>query len=153
MIERYAEACSEVLYIVNNMSTVNKEKIPEKFIQFMEQNKSKNYEVPKQISLNNPEGMKSETKAILSVMYRNYFCREEERAKLKQEDDVAIRNRYSHENLFKNTKIQKAESYDDVMKNTTIKDTKALTKVDSKNEGIFGKIKMFITKIRTKLHK
>ena len=68
----YKDSYSEVLYIINNMTIENRNKISKKFISFLEKNKNKNYKV-QNISLNNIASLKRETKIVLSIMYRNYF--------------------------------------------------------------------------------
>ena len=144
MIERYAEACSEVAYIIDNMSVANREKIPTNFIEHINKSKSNEYVVSNQISLDNPVGLKKETKAILSVMYRDFFCREEERAKLKKADEEALESKYSYENLFKGREKQKRSNNIVKAENDAVKDYEALVKVDKKTTGIFGKIRNFI---------
>lgn len=68
----YKDSYSEVLYLINNMTLENRNKISKKFISFLEKNKNKNYKV-QNISLNNIDSLKRETKIVLSIMYRNYF--------------------------------------------------------------------------------
>lgn len=71
----YKDSYSEVLYLINNMTLENRNKISKKFISFLEKNKNKNYKV-QNISLNNIDSLKRETKIVLSIMYRNYFKNE-----------------------------------------------------------------------------
>lgn len=108
---KYREAFVEVLYIIDNLNEVNKSKISKKFIRFMERNSAQEYSVnlPKDV-IKQPELLKKETKIILALMYRDYFCTQEEKEKLdkkfiknneKQEEE--LRQKYNTDNMFKNT--------------------------------------------------
>ena len=97
--ERYSIAFSELIYIINNMSKVNRDKIPEEFIEFLKQNKNENY-VPQNISLNNKDSLKRETKIMIAIMYRDYFMSEKERNKREVEDKLTLEKIYSYDNMF-----------------------------------------------------
>lgn len=102
---RYREAYNEVLYIIKNMKIEDKNRISKGFIDFLEKNKSDNYSI-NNISLSKPESLKRETRTILSIMYREYFCSKEERKKLEEEDNKAISQLYNTDNLFSKKKKQ-----------------------------------------------
>ncbi len=96
----YKEAYCEVLYIINNMHKENRNKISKKFIDFLENKKSSEY-IVHNICMQNPNSLKRETKIILSILYRNYFCTEEEKVEKEMADQKALNELYSYDNLFK----------------------------------------------------
>lgn len=107
---KYRDAFSEVLYIIENLNEVNKSKISEKFIKFLERNRSQDYIVnlPKDV-IKHPELLKRETKIILALMYRDYFCTQEEKEKLdkkfidnNEKYEEELREKYNPDNIFKN---------------------------------------------------
>ena len=98
MKEEYKKALVEVV-----------KKIPEKFMNYIKENKAVDYEfkVDKQKGLLEQD-ISEETKAILSLIYRDYFCDEEERQELiKKEREELIkeeeekRKKYNPDDLFK----------------------------------------------------
>ena len=97
MSPRYKEALVEVQYIINKLEPQEREKIPQKFLEFIEQNKDKRYKMLDDGSL------KEETLAFLAIIYRKYLAPKEERKnlekkyqeKLKQEK-AEIRNNRSN---------------------------------------------------------
>ena len=106
---KYSEAAVEVLDILKYTREEDVKKIPEKFMDFLENNKSKTY-IPnldhaKEIK---DMGLKPETEAILGLIYMKYWANEEEKAKfeekikknekLYQED---LNEKYNVEKLFK----------------------------------------------------
>lgn len=100
----YKIAFSEVFFLINKMQEENKNKISKNFISFLENNKDNSYVVPNNISLNNPDSLKRETKIVLSIIYRNYFISEEEKEKKEKEDKKIINEIYSYDNIFKDKK-------------------------------------------------
>lgn len=103
MTIEYQNALTEVEAILKLMSKDMLDKIPNSFLNFIEQKKSKSY-IPNlnmELSLN-------ETRAILSLIYRSYLCNAEEKRKLKIDDsielvkkEIELNKKYSYENLFK----------------------------------------------------
>ena len=110
---QYRDAYCEVLYLINNMQEENKAKISKKFIDFLKENQNGNYKVGN-ISLENPETLKKETKIILSIMYRNYFCSEKEKIELSQKDKEILEKMYSYDNIF-NKNMEKDEKKQDII--------------------------------------
>lgn len=100
---QYRNAYCEVLYLIKKMHIENQNKIPKSFINFLEENKNENYQF-NNISLEYPNSLKRETKIVLSLMYRNYFCTMEEKLKLENEDEKELNKKYSYDNLFKKNK-------------------------------------------------
>ena len=110
---QYRDAYCEVLYLINNMQEENKAKISKKFIDFLKEKQNGNYKVGN-ISLENPETLKKETKIILSIMYRNYFCSEKEKIELSQKDKEILEKMYSYDNIF-NKNMEKDEKKQDII--------------------------------------
>lgn len=70
MEERYQNAFSEVYCIIENMNVNIRNKISEKFIKFLEENKNNDYiPDPSKINLQNPENLMKETKIVLAILY------------------------------------------------------------------------------------
>ena len=91
--ERMAKAYTETLIILSWVGKEYRDKIPEKFIKFLEENKDKNY-VPKinPISLLENQNILEETANVLALIKLNYWCESEEEKKelislLKENDN------------------------------------------------------------------
>ena len=112
----FSEGISETLDILKYMEKSYIDKIPKKFKEFLEKNKSKDY-IP---SLDhrkklNELYLKNETKNILAIIYMNYWCTPEEKnnyVKILQTNEIKyqekLKEKYNTDNLFKNkeTKIE-----------------------------------------------
>lgn len=109
MTIEYQNALTEVEAILKLMPKDMLDKIPNSFLNFIEQKKSKTY-IPNlnmELSLNE-QSLLNETRAILSLIYRSYLCNTEEKRKLKIDDSIELakkqnelNKKYSYENLFK----------------------------------------------------
>lgn len=109
MTIEYQNALAEVEAILKLMPKDMLNKIPNSFLNFIEQKKSKTY-IPNlnmELSLNE-QILLNETRAILSLIYRSYLCNSEEKRKLKIDDSIELakkqielNKKYSYENLFK----------------------------------------------------
>lgn len=108
MKDNYKQAFSEALYVIDNFNENNKNKISPSFIKFMERNKLEGYEValPKDI-LKHDELLKRETKIILALIYRDYFCNDSEKKELDEQFLVnerkyqeELQEKYSVDNIF-----------------------------------------------------
>lgn len=113
--KRYRNAFLEVLYIIENFNQENKARVSEKFINFLERNKSQDYVInlPKD-AIKHSELLKRETKIILAIMYRDYFCNQEEKDKLdkvfmqnNEKYEAELRKKYNSDNIFKDKNIEK----------------------------------------------
>lgn len=112
MTIEYQNALTEVEAILKLMPKDMLNKIPSSFLNFIEQKKSKTY-IPNlnmELSLNE-QILLNETRAILSLIYRNYLCNTEEKRKLKIDDSIELakkqnelNKKYSYENLFNRNK-------------------------------------------------
>ena len=88
----YAKAFTEVYKILECLDEEEYEKIPKSFVNVIEtyRNKEYIYEVNEEQDLMKQE-MLPETKAILFNMYRDYFAQNEEKAKIKNFQQSALK--------------------------------------------------------------
>lgn len=150
--ENYSMALCEVEYILNNADEQLIKMIPNSFINWIRNNKSKTYKP----NLRNDIPIESqkllpETEAIISVIYRKYWSSEEEKEKYREEDkkyaeyeELQKRNKYPtdiNEILKKNTN-QSQKIYENEQ---NIPMERSLTVV--KKENIFKRIINKIKKI------
>lgn len=118
--KEFAEASAEINEILKYMPKEEVEKIPSKLREFFREISSKDYVT--NINPNMPldkQQIKEKTKDIIALIYRNYWCSEEERKELDQkliENDKKfeeeLREKYNPDNIFKNnvTTTKKEES-------------------------------------------
>ena len=107
---------SEVYDIIFNMELYNK--IPKSFIELIDNNRDTSYKVNIDYSKSiNEQELKKGTRVLLSLIYRDYLCNEEERQTLIKKDkeelkkaEEELRERYSPDNLFKNKSENKKEN-------------------------------------------
>lgn len=120
MKEEYRKAFSEIEQIIELMPNGLQNKIPNKFKNIISSEKSKIYKPNIKEPFEECEIM-YETKIILSVIYRDFLCSEEEREKIKLRDaqklkeyEDEIRQKYSPDDLFKkknsNENVENKES-------------------------------------------
>ena len=103
MDSNFEEAFYEVSEILKILPKEITDKIPEKFIQVIEQNKSKTY--TKEINgLDNLQDLKKETIAILGLIYRDFLCDKETRKELLIEEQKE--KLLSQIRAFKNDKMK-----------------------------------------------
>lgn len=110
MTMEYRQSLTELNTIIHYMDIEYLKKLPQKFIEFINSNMDKDY-IPN-IDKNTPineQNLKKDTKILLSLLYRNYWCDREKKITLVQEDLVAknnyekeIREKYNPDNIFKN---------------------------------------------------
>ena len=119
--KEFAEASAEINEILKYLPKEEVEKIPSKLREFFKEVSSKDYVT--NINPNMPldkQQIKEKTKDIIALIYRNYWCSEEERKELDQkliENDKKfeeeLREKYNPDNIFKNnvttTKKEKPE--------------------------------------------
>ena len=110
MINITKQVFSEVYDVIYNMDIYKY--IPKSFIEFIDSNRDTEYKVNIDYtkSLNEQELQKG-TKVLLSLIYRDYLCSEEERKILIQKDKEELkrieeetREKYKIEKVFKNKK-------------------------------------------------
>lgn len=108
--KEFAEASAEINEILKYMPKEEVEKIPSKLREFFKEVASKDYvtNINPDLPLDKQE-IKEKTKDIIALIYRNYWCSEEERKELDQkliENDrkfeEELREKYNPDNIFKN---------------------------------------------------
>ena len=83
----YRKALFEVYTILENTEEEIRNKIPEKFINFIKENMDKNHNFKLQYGKGLAEqNLMEETKQILALMYRDYICTKEERKELLEKE-------------------------------------------------------------------
>ena len=118
--KEFAEASAEINEILKYMPKEEVEKIPSKLREFFKEVSSKDFvtNINPNIPLDKQQ-IKEKTKDIIALIYRNYWCSEEERKELDQkliENDKKfeeeLREKYNPDNIFKNnvTTTKKEES-------------------------------------------
>ena len=134
--------------IISMMPKEMKSKISNSFINFIENNKSKNY-----VSNINPkvplreQYIRKETKEMLGIIYRDYLCNDEERINLIHQEKRELeeiesekREKYNLDNIFKKNNINE---------NDKGKSTKTEVSIVEYKESI---IKRIIIKIKKLFH-
>lgn len=115
---QYREAISEVLDILKNSDDSICKKIPNKLIEFWEKNKSTTY-IPNLDHTKplNEMNLKEKTKDIITMIYINYLCNENEREITKniikeneKKYQMVLREKYNPDNIFKNRNKEKIET-------------------------------------------
>lgn len=121
----FAEASAELIEILKYIPKTEVEKIPLKLRVFFEDVSKPNYNV--RIDPRKPleeQDLKEKTKDLITVIYRNYWCTEEEKRILDKqllENDKKyeeeLRKKYDPDKLFeKNTKVQENEDTKELIK-------------------------------------
>lgn len=108
-INEYRKALAELDEIFDKFEKEIKNKVPESFRKFVKDKKDKNYKFEYDDSKElKDQNILRETKVLLSIIYRSYFCSEEEKKRLELEDEKKlkriedeIREKYNPDNLFK----------------------------------------------------
>lgn len=144
MTLEYKQSLTELNTIIHLMDVEYLSKIPQKFIDFITKNMDINYipNIDKNIPINEQK-LNKDTKVLLSLIYRNYWCDNEIKENLlhqdfveKQKYEQELNEKYNPDNLFKN-KTEKIEQVnDEIVALTEIKET-------SWYQRIFDNIKRF----------
>lgn len=109
----FAEASAEINEILGYLPTEYVEKIPAKLREFFDKAKKEGYvsKIDPYKQLDEQE-LKPKTKTLLTVIYRNYWCNEEERAELDKiliENDKKyeeeLREKYNPDDIFQKKEI------------------------------------------------
>lgn len=107
--KEYAEAYAEIDEILGYLPDEYVNKIPVKLREFYKKAKDKEYvsKIDPFKTLDNQE-MKHTTKVLLTIIYREYWCNEEEKAELDKiliendrKHEAEIREKYNPDNIFK----------------------------------------------------
>lgn len=121
MKENIYKAFSEVDTILEYSSEEIRNKVPDKFRQLIKNNKDNNYKLilDEHKKLNDQE-LLIETREILSLIYRDYLCSEDERKeliKINNQKLEEINEEYNIQNIFDKRK-NKVSTEDDINKET-----------------------------------
>ncbi len=143
-----SEIYVDISVIISMMPIEMKSKISNSFINFIENNKSKNY--VSNINPNIPlkeQNIRKETKEMLGIIYRDYLCNKEERINLLQEEkreltklEIERREVYNPDNIFKKNNLKENNDEKSIKNESSIVEYK---------ESI---IKRIITKIKNLFH-
>jgi len=125
--QTYEEAVTEVLDILNHTRIEDVKKINPKFMEYLKQHSSKTY-VPNfdHTQKLKDMGLKPKTKALICLIYREYFCDESQKkeydkriAEAELEYQKELKAKYNTDNLFKNklSKEQKSIQETTIVKN------------------------------------
>lgn len=129
----YSEAAVEVLDILKHTRKEDVNKISKKFIEFLENNKSKTYiaNLDHTKTIKEME-LKPKTQALLGLIYLKYWANEEEKLEFRKkarENEVnyqkELNEKYNPDNLFKNK--EKIIVSDDNKTNMTLQKVKKET--------------------------
>ena len=144
--ESYLKAFVELNEIINHLNTNSKNKIPKKTLEAIKNSKDKNY----QFKYDNTQSLSKqkllpETISLLSIIYSDYLCSEEERKKWGEYDNFTLQKqeelkqkKYNNNNLF-----QKQNNNTNIV----VLDEKKQLQVDSlKKQSFWSKIKKFLMK-------
>lgn len=110
--KEFADASAELMKIMEYLPKEEVEKIPNKLLEFFKNIESKNSKL--QIDTNKPleeQDIKEKTKDLIAVLYRNYWCDDEERNILdrrllenNKKYEKELSEKYSVDNIFKSRK-------------------------------------------------
>ena len=137
---------SEVIEVLNNSEKEIQEKIPQKFINFLNENKDENY-IPS-INFSDEhweDSVEDDTRAMLALIYRDYIISEDERKTLINEEKIEqrkieeeLREKYNPDNIFKKNVEQKDESTVNNNQLIEVKETSWFKRLYKKILSIFG---------------
>lgn len=97
----FAEACCEVDFILTNLNSEDKKKIPKTVIEFFKENKSLFYKV--NLTASKPlvaQELKDETKAFLQILNYKYFANQKQKEEFEK---VLMENKGSETIFFEET--------------------------------------------------
>ena len=95
----------EVLDIISHSEDSLKEKIPQDFIEYLTENTDLSYETNIDFDNDNwEENISEDTDILLSYIYTNFLCSDEEKNRLNTINETVLSERYNVDNLFKNRK-------------------------------------------------
>ena len=89
MTNEYCQALAEVSEILKYKKKEVRDKISHKFLEYIENNKDKEYKITLEENKNLLEqNIQPETKEIIALIYRDYICEPEEREKIIKETEM-----------------------------------------------------------------
>ena len=116
MVEnQYGIAYCEVLEILKHISKEDYEKLPQEKLDVFEANASKDYEFKYDFQKTlNEQNVSKEAKAIIALLFRDYWATEEERKIILEKQNFKRKmiekekqEKYNKDDLFKKKKIKK----------------------------------------------
>ena len=146
MTLEYKQSLTEVNTILCFMEKEYVNKLPDKLIIFIKKNMDNSY--ISNINVNTPineQPLKKDTRILLSLIYRNYWCSQEKKEELLKEDaylkseyEKEIRKKYNPDSIFKNKKqnIISEESTVDTVSMVEYKES-IFKRIINKIKGIF----------------
>lgn len=147
MTNIYREALTEVNEILKYLSEDLLKKIPEEIIDNIKENMSTSYELKYDNTKGlNEQNLKQETRAILSVIYRDYICNEYMKKEIIQKDRKEWFELEKEKGYGKDIEVFKKQT----IQNKDTEENKALQVVRKQNIiiEIINKIKIMWRKIR-----
>lgn len=148
--KEYCEAAVDVLDILNHMEWNDFSKVSTKFIEFLEENASSDYEAKLDYSKEIADmDLSQETIGILSVMYRQFWCQEEKKPEFDKklhENEIKfqeeLRMKYDPDKLFKKSDIDVNS-----IENSEKKELIVSEREESVFEKMINKIKSFFSSL------
>ena len=137
---RYAKAFCEVKLIIDSLTNELYEQIPESFLQMINDNQDRNYLITIEDLKN--KGLMNETKAVVSLIYRDFFCDDETRSRLINEDKLELQKEMDTYNQIFDKKIKPVINEEDksnTLELTVVKELKWYQKLFNKIKLIFRK--------------
>ena len=118
----YPKAYSEVYSFINALGKKYIEKVPQRIYETIDKNRVKSYApIFKANQTITKNSLSKEALALIAALNLQYWCTsKEEKKKLQQiyiNNTKAENEKYSYENLFKNTKSNIAKEYEDEQSN------------------------------------
>ena len=110
MTSEYRQSLTELNTIFQYMNSEYIKLLPKKFINFVTENMDKDYNpnIASNVPINKQD-LKKDTRVLLSLIYRNYWCTQEEKERLinkdledKEQYEKEQREKYNPDNIFKN---------------------------------------------------
>ena len=143
MKEIYMDAFSEVNAILSIMPSNLVNKIPLKLQHIINEYKNDKYKPLIEEPIENYELM-DESKIILSLIYRDFLCSDEEKEILKigdyeklKEEEQQLREKYNPDDIFKNKNVPQEEQLSEETRMTIVQEEKWYQKIFNLIKGIF----------------
>lgn len=127
------QALSEVYSIINHLDKNLYKKIPNNFINMIENNRDLKYDVNIDYTKNiNEQNLLQETRVILSLIYRDYLCTKEEREKIilkdkkeLEQNEQILREKYKIDFEKRNAEKNKKEiNFEEISKTQALVEIK-----------------------------
>lgn len=144
----FAEASAELIEILNHLPKSEVEKIPLKLRMFFEKVANPNYSVKiDPYKSLDQQIIKEKTKDLITVIYRNYWCNEEERTlldmKLIENDkkyEEKLQELYQLDNMFKNKAKQEIRTTQTTQELVEYKPQSFIQKLFTKIKSLFKRM-------------